>query len=85
MVTDLDFADNLVIVAETGPGVRFGHTKHEIRALWTKDFWIETKIQMFFTLFDRNIDHSPPVTVQGENICFSDSFVYLGIAIGCGG
>ena len=38
---------------------------------------IKKKIQIFFAFFDRNIDLQPPGLVQGENVSFIDSFVYL--------
>ena len=86
-ITDLDFADDVVIFAETLEVLV--HTLDtlslESEPLGLKVSWTKTKIQEFVALLDGNIDLPPPVTVQGEHVHFVDSFVYLGSAIGSGG
>ena len=45
----------------------------------------KTRIQEFIAIFDGKIDIPPSETVQGELVCFADSFHYLASAIGSKG
>ena len=85
--TDLDFADDIVIFAETLEALvaTLDTLSIESRSLGLKVSWINTKIQKFVNFFDENINLPSPVAVQGELVFFVESFEYLGSAIGSGG
>ena len=83
-ITDLDFADDIAIFAETLEALvtALDTLSIESRPLGLKVSWIKTKIQKFVGFFDENINLPPPVVVQGEHVSFVENFVYLGSAIG---
>ena len=87
MITDLDFADDIAIFAETLEALvtALDTLSIESRPLGLKVSWIKTKIQKFVGFFVENNNLLPPVAVQGEPVSFVDNFVYLGSAIGSGG
>ena len=86
-ITDLDFADDIAIFAETLEALvtALDTLSIESRPLGLKVSWIKTKIQKFVGFFVENNNLLPPVAVQGEPVSFVDNFVYLGSAIGSGG
>ena len=85
-ITDLDFADDIAIFAETLEALvtALDTLSIESRPLGLKVSWIKTKIQKFVGFFVENNNLPPPVVVQGEPVSFVDNFVYLGSAIGSG-
>ena len=86
-ITDLDFADDIVIFSETLEDLvaTLDTLSMESEPLGLKVSWIKTKIQKFVGFFDENINLLPPVVVQGALVSFADKFVYPGSAIGSGG
>ena len=77
-ITDLDFADDIVIFAETLEALvaALDTLSIESMPLGLKVSWIKAKIQKFVVFFDENINLPPPVVTY---------FMYLGSAIGSGG
>ena len=84
--SDLDFADDAVIFAET-PDIILGAIEvlieeSELLGLWV--FWFKTKIQAFNDILDAAI---LSVHVCGENVEVTERFTYLGsdihVSAGC--
>ena len=65
-ITDLDFADDILIVAETLEALvaALDTLSIESKSLGLKVSWIKTKIQRIVAFFDENIDLPPPAAVQ---------------------
>ena len=84
MITDLDFADDILIFAKTMEVLvdALDTLSTESELLDLKVSWIKTKIQRFVAFLDENIDLLPPAAVQGERISFVDKFLCLRSAIG---
>ena len=76
-ITDLDFADDAVIFAESLEVLVLAlEALHEdAKPLGLKVSWIKTKVQVFGDLLDEAVRS---VHVCGENIDILDSFTYLG-------
>ena len=79
-ITDLDFADDAVILAETLDILRLAleALHEEAEPLGLRVSWMKTKIQAFGDLLDEAV-HS--VQVCGEDIEVLDKFTYLGSVI----
>ena len=86
-ITDLDFADDIVIFAETLEALvaALDTLSMESEPLGLKVSWIKTKILKFIAFFDENINLPPPVVMLEELVSFVDNFEYLGSVIGSGG
>ena len=69
MITDHDFADDIVIFAETLEAlvVFLDTLSIESKPLGLKVSWIKTKIQKFVAFLDENIDLPPPFLYR-ENL-----------------
>ena len=83
-INDLDFADDVVIFAETLEllGGALEVLSGECSPLGLQVSWIKTKIQVFGDLLGED---RPPVVVDGSNVDFTDSFCYLGGMISSSG
>ncbi len=79
-ITDLDFADDAVIFAETADILTeaLESLSEEAEPLGLRVSWIKTKIQAFGDMLDDAIDSLP---VAGENVEIVDRFTYLGSVI----
>ena len=75
--TDLDFADDAVIFAETAGALTEALEKlsEEAEPLGLRVSWTKTKIQDFGDLFDDAVDS---LTVAGEKVEVVEKFTYLG-------
>ena len=83
-ITDLDFADDAVIFAESLEVLVLAleALHEEAKPLGLKVSWIKTKIQVFGNLLD---EAARSVRVCGENVEILDSFTYLGSEVHSGG
>jgi hypothetical protein len=79
-ITDLDFADDAVIFAETVDILieALESLSEEAEPLGLRVSWVKTKIQVFGDVLDDTIDSLP---VSGENVEIVDRFTYLGSVI----
>lgn len=79
-VTDLDFADDAVILAETLEVLEIAleALHEEAKPLGLSVNWTKTKVQEFGNLLDVDVQS---VHVCGENIEILDSFTYLGSVV----
>ena len=79
-ITDLDFADDAVILAETIETLTeaLEALSEEAEPLGLRVSWIKTKIQAFGDILDAAVDSLP---VAGENVDVVETFTYLGSVI----
>ena len=83
-ITDLDFADDAVIFAETVDILAecLDTLSEEAEPLGLRVSWIKTKIQAFGDILDAAVDAIP---VGRENVELVESFTYLGSVVHCSG
>ena len=83
-VTDLDFADDAVILAESLEVLVLALEtfQEEAKPLGLKVSWVKTKIQVFGDLLDEAVRS---VHACGEDIEITESFTYLGSVVHNGG
>jgi hypothetical protein len=76
-ITDLDFADDAVIFAETLDGLTSAleTLSEEAEPLGLRVSWIKTKVQVFVDLLDAAVQSVPAC---GENVEVVERFTYLG-------
>ena len=76
-ITDLDFADDAMILAETieTPTEALETLSEESEPLGLRVSWIKTKIQAFSGILEAAVDSLP---VAGENVDVVETFTYLG-------
>ena len=79
-ITDLDFADDAVIFAESLEvlALALEALSGEAGSLGLEVSWIKTKIQVFGDLMDEAVQS---VRIHGENIEILDRFTYLGSVV----
>ena len=76
-ITDLDFADDVVIFAELVDGLvrALEVLSEEAEPLGLRVSWLKTKLQSFDDSTEEAIE---PVCIAGENVGFAERFSYLG-------
>ncbi len=76
-ITDLDFADDVVIFAELVDGLvrALEVLSEEAEPLGFRVSWLKTKLQSFD---DSTEEATEPVCSAGENVGFVETFSYLG-------
>ena len=81
ITTDLDFANDIVILAETLEVLAHAldTLSTEYKLLGQKFSWIKSKIQKFVTLILNNIDLPSPVAVQGDHFSLLSALCTLGV------
>ena len=79
-ITDLDFADDAVIFAETVESITeaLETLSEEAEPLGLRVSWIKTKIQAFGDILEAGIKSLP---VAGENVDIVETFTYLGSVV----
>ena len=79
-VTDLDFADDAVIFAETVDALTeaLEALSEESEPLGLRVSWIKTKIQAFGDILDAAVES---LSVAGENVDVVETFTYLGSVV----
>ena len=79
-ITDLDFADDAVIFAETIEAITeaLETLSEEAEPLGLRVSWIKTKIQAFGDILEAAVDSLP---VAGENVDVVETFTYLGSVV----
>ena len=79
-VTDLDFADDAVILAETVEALTeaLEALSEESEPLGLRVSWVKTKIQAFGDILDAATESLP---VAGENVDVVETFTYLGSVV----
>jgi hypothetical protein len=87
MISDLDFADDAVIFAETVAvlSLALGSLSEEAEPLGLRVNWIKTKTQALNDILDAAVES---VSACGENVQVTERFTYLGsdihVSSGCG-
>ena len=79
-ITDLDFADDAVICAETTEVLvdALESLSEEADPLGLRVSWIKTNVQAFGDILDATVESIP---VNGENVEVTQTFTYLGSVI----
>ena len=79
-ITDLDFADDAVIIAETTEVLAgaLDLLSEEAEPLELRVSWIKTKVQAFGDILHATVESIP---VSGKNVEVSQTFTYLGSVI----
>jgi hypothetical protein len=79
-VSDLDFADDVALFTETADALvgSLGTMSSECEALGLRVSWAKTKIQAFNDALDAAVEN---LSVDGENVYTTGSFIYLGSEI----
>ena len=86
MITDLNFSDDVVILAETMEVLvhALDTLSTESEPLGLNFSWIKTNILKFIAHFDGNINPPPPMTVLVEYVSYVAALCTLGVLLRAG-